>query len=78
MPGLDAHAETDLVSVTEIAEALDMGESTVWLFVKRQGLPRYRTAARGKTTLFRWFDVTTAYMAPIQIDAGQEMGKAAA
>jgi hypothetical protein len=78
VPRLDAHEETDLVSVAEIADALDMGESTVWLFVKRQGLPRYRTAARGKTTLFRWLDVTTAYTAPVQIGTGQETGKAAA
>ena len=78
MAKLDAYADDELVSVTEIADALDMGESTVWLFVKRQSLPRYRTAARGKTTLFKWIDVTTAYTTPVQIDARQETGKAAA
>jgi hypothetical protein len=78
MPNLEAHESAALVSVPEVAEALEMGESTVWLFAKRHNLPRYRIAARGKTTLFKWQDVTDAYMRPVQIEAGQETGKAAA
>jgi len=78
MARLDAHSEEALVSVAEIVEALEMGESTVWLFAKRHGLPRYRIAARGKTTLFRWGDVTAAYMKPVQLETGRATGKAAA
>jgi len=78
MARLDAHDKETLVSVAEIVEAMDMGESTVWLFAKRHNLPRYRIAARGKTTLFRWGDVTAAYMKPVQLETGRETGKAAA
>ena len=78
MTRLDAHDEEALVSVAEIAEALVMGESTVWLFAKRHNLPRYRVPARGKTTLFRWGDVTAAYTKPVQLDPGRATGKAAA
>ena len=67
MVGLEAHKPEALVSVPEIAEALNMGESTVWLFAKRHGLQRYRTPARGKTTLFRWGDVTEAYTRPVAV-----------
>lgn len=78
MANLDAHDAEALVSVPEIAEALSMGQSTVWLFAKRHSLPRYRTAARGKTTLFRWRDVVEAYNRPILADSPSETGKAAA
>jgi len=54
----------DLVSVTEVAGALGIGESTVWLFVRRHNLPRYRVPARGKTTLLKWGNVLEAYHTP--------------
>jgi hypothetical protein len=54
----------DLVSVAEVAETLGIGESTVWLFVRRHNLPRYRVPARGKTTLFKWGNVLEAYHTP--------------
>ena len=63
-------ATEDLVSVAQIGDALDMGESTVWLFVKRHSLPRYRVPARGKTTLFRWGDVAEAYHRPVAVEPG--------
>jgi hypothetical protein len=75
---LDAYDDEALVSVAEVSKALDMGESTVWLFAKRHSLPRYRTTARGKTTLFRWHDVTDAYQKPILAEPRRETGKAAA
>lgn len=78
MTRLEAHGAEELVSVQEIAAALDMGESTVWLLAKRHTLPRYRIAARGKTTLFKWRDVVGAYTRPMPAEPRQETGKAAA
>lgn len=68
MVDLSAYQADDLVSVPELAQALEMGESTVWLFAKRQKLQRYRTPARGKTTLFRWQDVVDAYLRPVALE----------
>lgn len=82
MANPEAFSSDALVSAAEIAEALDMGLSTVWLFAKRHSLPRYRTSERGRTTLFRWSDVIDAYRRPMPAEsprrAEPETGKAAA
>lgn len=79
MANLEAFDAEALVSVPEIADALDMGQSTVWLFAKRHNLPRYRTSERGRTTLFLWSDVIAAYRRPMPAERQRtETGKAAA
>ncbi len=69
----------DLLSVRELAEQYDMGESTAWLFIKRHKLPRYRVPSRRKTTLVRRGDFERAYHTPVPIDGDEGgQGKAAA
>jgi len=75
MPQLEAYKPGDLVTVQQIGEALEMGEASVWRFVKRHDLKRFRVPARGRWTLYRWGDVVTAYTQPVELD---ETGKAAA
>ena len=72
---LDRFKRDDLVSVDQIGEALGMGEASVWRFVKRHELERYRVPARGRWTLYRWGDVIQAYTRPVPMD---QTGKAAA
>jgi len=71
MANLDAYTADALVSAAEIAEAMEMGLSTVWLFAKRHTLPRYRTSERGRTTLFLWSDVIAAYRRPMPAEKPQ-------
>ena len=61
----EGYKPDDLLSVPELAKALGMPQTRVWLFAKRHELPRYRTEQRGKTTLFRFEDAWRAYTAPI-------------
>ena len=74
------HKPDDLLSVPELARALGMSETSVWLFAKEHDLPRFRVRARGKTTLFRWEDAWAAYNAPRPVPArgARSKGKAAA
>lgn len=73
-----------LLDVTEIADEFGMGESTVWLFLKRHDLPRFRVPARPRKTLVRRGDVERALTTPVPIGGsrhqrtGAERGKAAA
>ncbi len=67
----------ELVTVLEAAQELGMGESTLWLLIKRHDLPRYRMPGRGKTTFVRRSDVARAYRTPVPI-AGRAAKKAAA
>ena len=67
-----------LRSADEWADELGMGKSTFWLFAKRHSLPRYRVAARGKTTLFRRGDVLDAYHRPERVEPRPRPAKKAA
>lgn len=69
-------AAEELLSVVELAEAYGMSESTAWTLVKRFNLPRYRVAARGKTTLIKRADFDRAYTTPVLIEE-EGQGKAA-
>ena len=64
------HEPDELLSVEEAAAALGRKASTVWILAREHTLPRYRTAARGKTTLLRWGDVLDAYNMPRPITNG--------
>jgi len=57
----------DLLSIQDVAERLNIAESTAWLVVKRHNLPRYRLPGRGKTVFFRWPDVEKAYNTPVLV-----------
>ena len=67
---------SDLASVLELAEEHAMGESTAWLLVKRNDLPRFRLPGHGKTTFVRREDFERARSTPIPI--GGEAKKVAA
>ncbi len=70
----------ELLSVREAAQELGMGESTMWLLIRRHDLPRYRMPARGKTTLVRRGDIVRAYntASPVGETRVDNKGKAAA
>ena len=65
----------ELLEVKQVAEEFGMGESTVWLLIKRHDVPRYRVPARPRKTLVRRGDVERALYTPIRRD---DKGKAAA
>ena len=69
----------ELRSIKELAEEYGMGESTVWLHVKRHDLTRYRLPRRPRLTLIRRDDFDRAINTPVTLDRpGAEKGKAAA
>jgi predicted DNA-binding transcriptional regulator AlpA len=57
-------APDTLLSVEEVAAALGRSKAWTWAFVRDNDLPRYKTPARGKTTLLKWRDVWRAFHAP--------------
>ena len=65
----------ELLSVKQAASELAMGESTMWLLIKRHGLPRFRLAGRSKTTFVRRGDVLRAYNTPTPITPPEDAGK---
>lgn len=62
-------APEELASIMELAEEFNMGESTVWLLVKRHDLDRFRIPGRGKTTYVNRQDFDRARQTPIPIRA---------
>ena len=61
-------AGDDLVSIKELAEQLNIAESTAWLVVRRLNLRRYRVPAKGKMTLVSLSEALRAYNAPRAIE----------
>jgi hypothetical protein len=57
----------DLLSVDQLAADYNLGRSTVWLYLRRHQVPRFRTAATGKTTLVRWGDWEQALHSPVPV-----------
>ncbi len=68
----------ELRSIKELAEEYGMGESTVWLHVKRHDLTRYRVPRRPRLTLIRRGDFDRAVSTPTPIGQGGGKEKAAA
>ena len=50
-------AEDEYLDVEQAAAELGLGQSTVWLLMKRAGVPRYRIPGRGKRTFLRRADL---------------------
>lgn len=67
----------ELQTVKALAEAYEMGESTVWLLIRRHDLPRYRMPGQGKKTFIHRDDFDRAYRTPVPVRRAEE-GKAAA
>ena len=65
--GNDDRNIDDLLTVDQLAAEYDLGRSTVWLHVRRHRVPRYRTAATGKTTLVRRGDWEQAMTTPMRV-----------
>lgn len=57
----------DLVTVRQAAKDYEMGESTVWLLIKRHDLDRYRVPGQGKKTFVRREDLDRALRTPVPI-----------
>ena len=77
----EGYKPDDLLSAAELGKALGMATPRVWVFARDHALPRYRTAQRGKTTLFRWEDAWRAYTTPKPVTARErdrDGGKVAA
>lgn len=70
---MDQHEE--YVTVADAAQLLNLGESTVWLLLKRSDIQRYRIPGQGKRTYLRRADLPKL-REPIPVTA--EVGKAAA
>jgi hypothetical protein len=65
--GHDDRTMDDLLTVDQLAAEYDLGRSTVWLYLRRHQVPRFRTAATGKTTLVRRGDWEQALHTPVPV-----------
>jgi hypothetical protein len=65
--GHDKPAPEEWLTVDQLADQYDLGRSTVWLYLRRYHIPRYRMAARGKTTLIRRQDWERALHTPVPV-----------
>jgi hypothetical protein len=65
--GYDDRTTDDLLTVDQLAAEYDLGRSTVWLYLRRYQIPRFRTAATGKTTLVRRGDWEQALHTPVPV-----------
>jgi hypothetical protein len=61
-------APDDLVTIQELADALEIAESTAWLVARRLKLRRYRKPSSGKITYVSLSDAKRAYETPRAID----------
>ena len=57
----------ELVTVDQLAKEYGLGRSTVWLYMRRHQVPRFRTAATGKATLVRRGDWERALHTPVPV-----------
>lgn len=64
-------APADLVSVADLAEQFKVGESTVWLYLRRYDLPRYRVPIHGKKTMVSRADFERIMRTPIPVETGK-------
>lgn len=71
---MDTNAE--YLTVAEAAREMGLGESTVWLLMKRHRIQRYRIPGEGKRTYLRRDDLPKLKQ-PIPVES-EAKGKAAA
>lgn len=62
----------DLVTVRQAASEYEMGESTVWLLIKRHELDRFRVPGQGKKTFVRRADLDRALRTPVPIEPSKK------
>ena len=67
----------EYLNIAQAAAELGLGQSTVWLLLKRADLPRYRIPGHGKRTFIRRSDLPRL-IEPIPVRKGAPKGKAAA
>ncbi len=67
----------EYIDVAQAAQELGLGQSTVWLLMKRANLPRYRIPGAGKRTFIRRSDLARL-KEPVRVDRQEPEGKAAA
>jgi hypothetical protein len=63
----EARDPDQLLTVDQVAEEYELGRSTVWLYLRRYQVPRFRTAATGKVTLVRRRDWEQAMHTPVAV-----------
>ena len=69
--------QEEYIDVAQAAEELGLGQSTVWVLMKRADLPRYRIPGAGKRTFIRRSDLPRL-REPIRVEKREPEGKAAA
>ena len=57
----------EMLTVDQLAEEFGLGRSTVWLHLRQHQVPRFRTAATGKTTLVKRGDWEQAIHTPMAV-----------
>ena len=51
--------QEEFLDIDQAAEYLGLGKSTLWLYVKRYNIPKYKRPIHGRKTLFRKEDLDT-------------------
>ncbi len=69
--------DEEYLDIAQAAKELSLGQSTVWLLLRRSGIPRYRIPGEGKRTFIRRSDLPLLKQ-PVRIDQPGPEGKAAA
>ncbi len=67
----------DYLDIAQAAAELGLGQSTVWLLLKRSNVPRYRIPGHGKKTFIRRNDLPQLKQ-PIPVEERRSRGKVAA
>lgn len=73
--------DDEYLDVEQIGALLNVSEATVWNYIRRYNLPRFRIPARGRKTLVRKSDLMRALEQPIPVEKPvrkKPEGKAAA
>lgn len=67
----------EFLSIEEAARELSLGQSTVWLLLKRSDVDRFRIPGEGKKTFIRRQDLPRL-KAPVLVSGGSAAAKIAA
>ncbi len=66
--------EGDFLDIAQAAQELGLGQSTVWLLLKRTDIPRFRIPGEGKKTFIRREDLPRLKQ-PVPITDRRRAGK---
>ena len=66
--GMAERDPAELLTVEQVAAEYGIRPITVWAYLRKHAVPRYRTGATGKRTLVKRGDWAAAYRAPYRVD----------